>query len=428
MPALPPGPPLGRLAQTLVVGRDPVRALVRARDRYGPVFTLRFATTGPVVAVAVADEVPRVVHADPGRAHAGEARRRVLPYASRRSSFGGDEAEHATARGRVAAQFAPERVEARRPLMAEVAERQVAGWPRGRPVTLLARSRALASELFARCVLGVQDDDRVAEYVRLVRRLAGIPVNPPVPPPGEGDGLLGAAFARAFAIRHAPLAAFLVDEVERRRAGELPLDPAGDGVLDAMARTDPPLERERVVDELTVLVAAAQEPMAFALSHVLDRLGRSPAVAERVRAEGTDGPFFTAVVDETLRLRPPALASLRRLTVPGTFAGHALPAGVTVMAPIPLVHRDPGLFPEPDAFRPERFLDAPRPPQLIPFGGGARVCVGQALAWAELREVVPAVLRRARVRPLSRRPERLVQRATVLAPVRGGLALLSPAS
>jgi cytochrome P450 len=127
-----------------------------------------------------------------------------------------------------------------------------------------------------------------------------------------------------------------------------------------------------------------------------------------------------AIARESLRLRGPAIAALRRLIAPREVAGHQLPAGVTVMLPTPLLHRDPGAFPDAKAFRPERWPAAPETTYL-PFGGGARRCVGEALARAYLDVVVPAVLRRVRLQAVLREPERMVPRGTILVPHRGAL-------
>jgi cytochrome P450 len=125
-------------------------------------------------------------------------------------------------------------------------------------------------------------------------------------------------------------------------------------------------------------------------------------------------------------LRPAVHSVVRRLTRPTAIAGHELPAGVSAMVPIVLVHRDPGAFPDPDAFRPQRFLEdgaATDGWPLLPFGGGPRRCLGEPLAHAMIGTVVPAVLDRVRLRPLWPQPERMVVRGTVLAPHRSGLVM-----
>src|SRR3954466_7644053 len=92
---LPRGPRLPSMVQSTLFARDPIGVLSRLRARYGPVFTLRFPTLGPVVAVSSAADVRDLIGSDPHGSHAGEARRAVLPQASPRSSFGADGDRHA---------------------------------------------------------------------------------------------------------------------------------------------------------------------------------------------------------------------------------------------------------------------------------------------------------------------------------------------
>jgi cytochrome P450 family 135 len=417
--ALPPGPTAGPLAQTVAFHRDPLRVLRAARARHGDVFTLRLATARPVVVVAARDEVGSLLHADPGAARAGSARRAILPLASPQSVFGADEPRHRAAREPIAPLFAPEAVAARGAAMAAIAERHALAWPRGRPFALLDRMRTLAAELFVRLMLGVDDDRRVAAFVAALRRMLWTPGNPPLGAPGEGDGLIGAAAARAFERRHAPLTRLLAEEVERRRSRAGAPGASAD-ILGRLVRADPRRSGDELAEELLVLLAAAQEPPAAALTRVLDRLGRSPELAERYAARDD---ARAAIVRETLRLHPAAIAGLRRLTGPRAVAGHRLPAGVVVMVPIPLVHRDPVAWPEPDAFRLERWAAAGEPPPdvFLPFGDGARRCLGEHLARAYLDFVVPAILWRLRLRPLWPRPERMVLRGTILVPHRSCL-------
>ena len=187
-------------------------------------------------------------------------------------------------------------------------------------------------------------------------------------------------------------------------------------------RAAAPPSTDELVDELIPLLMAAQEPPAVGLTWLLDRLGRDPALAERYAAAAVGDPLRDAVMRETLRLRPPAVAALRKLLQPRTVAGRRIPAGVTVMLPIPLLHRDAQAFPAPDAFRPERWIEgAPPESTFLPFGGGARRCLGEHLARAYQDAVVPVVLRGIRLRPLGAEPERRVLRATTLVPQRSGL-------
>ncbi|MGN6216676.1 MAG: cytochrome P450 [Solirubrobacterales bacterium] len=247
------------------------------------------------------------------------------------------------------------------------------------------------------------------------------PGNPPVTLPGKGDGLIGELGNALFEQRQAPVVAALSRAVEaRRRQPREEVD-----VLGCMVAAEAEVTTEQIVDELMSLLMAAQEPPSIALTWILDRLTREPELAAELLVDPR-GRRADAVVRETLRLRPPASGALRRLLAPLRAEGHEVPAGATVLLPTSLVHRDPRGYTDPDRFEPERWLADPPPSwPFFPFGGGARRCVGEALAQAEIETVVPTVLRTLDLRPLASEPERMVQRATVLVPRRSLLVRAS---
>jgi cytochrome P450 len=410
---LPLGPAESRLAQTVMLASDPLGVLRRLRSRFGPAFTVR-STNGPMVVIADAAELSRVGELDPGSARAGEARRRVLPQASPRSVFGGDDEAHGEASRRMYEMLTPSAIAAIEPEITAIAARHAAAWPRGRPFRLRVRVRDIADELWVRLMLRPRTEARTDALVRAVRHLLRTPGNPPLPPPGAG--LLGAGTTKLIERRLAPFADLVRTEIDERRANGG--SGGDDGLLALFAATD--LTPDAVVDELTIVTGAATEATASGLTSVLERLAHHPELAQRFAEAGSGDPAFGPVVDESLRLRPVAMAALRRLTVPLTLAGHELQPGTVLMAPSLLLHRDPTQFADPDTFRADRFKDGAFGP-FFPFGGGARSCIGRHLAQAELGNVVPAVLRARTLRPLARQPERLVERATILAPCRGAL-------
>ncbi|HZV74875.1 MAG TPA: cytochrome P450, partial [Conexibacter sp.] len=113
-------------------------------------------------------------------------------------------------------------------------------------------------------------------------------------------------------------------------------------------------------------------------------------------------------------------ANQRRLTQPRTVAGWELPAGIAVYPAIAVVHRRADLYPEPDAFRPERFLDGRTESYAwLPFGGGIRRCIGAALAQAEMAEVIRTVVTRAELRAVRPEPDPVVMRGITLVPRHG---------
>lgn len=415
---LPDGPTAPEIAQAVAYHRDPLGVLRRAQARHGPLFTLRFPLKEPIVFMAVPDALPALLESDPGRATAGAARRSILPQASPSSPFGGDGQAHATSRARMWPGFAPGRSCALEPSIAELAEEHARGWPRGHPFRLLEATRQLCTEIAVGLVLAVTDAHRRRALVAAIRRMLNTPGNPPLPLPGGDEGprgMIGKAADREFARRSAEVRRLLREELRERHAREEP----GDDLLGGILSSSPPLPDEEIVDQLLIVVMAAQEPPAIALANVLYELARRPAVAEQFLAEPATR---SSIIAEVIRLRPSASAALRKLTEPMPIAGHVLPTGTVVACPSLLLHRHPEAFPDPDAFWPDRFAHgtADHAP-YFPFGGGARGCLGQNLAEAEFRAVLPAVLERFRLTPAWPREERMVVRATVLVPHRSAL-------
>jgi cytochrome P450 len=164
----------------------------------------------------------------------------------------------------------------------------------------------------------------------------------------------------------------------------------------------------QVRDEAVTLLLAGHETTANALTWTLWLLGRSPDVADRLEAEVvTSGvghaPWVEAVVSESMRLRPPAWAIGRTCVEAHDAAGVAIdPRSVVVVSPW-LLHHDARWWPEPEAFRPERWLaeDAGRPRHaFVPFGGGPRMCIGEGFAWLEATLVLETLSRRWRFVPI----------------------------
>jgi cytochrome P450 len=187
---------------------------------------------------------------------------------------------------------------------------------------------------------------------------------------------------------------------------------------------------EHLRDELVTMLAAGHETTATALGWTLERLVREPRVldllVEDVRSgEGDD--YLDAVVKETLRLRTIVPFSLRQLAAPATIGGRELPAGIRVAPCIHLVHRRPDVYPDPDSFRPERFLERPAGTYTwIPFGGGIRRCIGASFAIFEMKTVLRTLLRAGRVSAPERDPEPVARRGLTLVPARGARVVWHP--
>jgi cytochrome P450 len=130
--------------------------------------------------------------------------------------------------------------------------------------------------------------------------------------------------------------------------------------------------------------------------------------------------YLEAVVKESLRLRPIIPLVARRLQEPTEIGGHLLPAGVTVTPSIWLMHRRPDIYPNPDEFRPERFLEEPAGTYTwIPFGGGVRRCLGASFAMFEMKQVLAAIADNVWLEPADPVPEKVARRAITFTPEKG---------
>jgi cytochrome P450 len=160
----------------------------------------------------------------------------------------------------------------------------------------------------------------------------------------------------------------------------------------------------------------------------MERLTRHPEKLERLRAEVLAGEeeYMTATIQETLRLRPVIVLVIRKLTEPVEIGGYELPAGASVTPCIHLVHRNPRIYPEPDRFLPERFLETPPGTYTwIPFGGGVRRCLGAAFAQFEMAVVLKELVKRHQIRPANPQSERPFRRAITETPRHDAEVILS---
>jgi cytochrome P450 len=224
-----------------------------------------------------------------------------------------------------------------------------------------------------------------------------------------------------FRRRVEAVAELIVAEIAERRAA--PDLEERDDVLSLLvaARHEDgsPMSDAEIHDELLTLLVAGHETTATALAWAVERLVRHPDKLARLREEVEAGEeaYLTATIQETLRLRPVIVVVVRKLTEPVELGGYELPAGARVTPSIHLIHRDPQIYPEPDRFLPERFLDEPPGTYTwIPFGGGVRRCLGAAFAQFEMSVVLRELVRRRQIAPASPTSERPYRRAITETP------------
>jgi cytochrome P450 len=199
-------------------------------------------------------------------------------------------------------------------------------------------------------------------------------------------------------------------------------------LLQARHEDGKPMSDRELRDELMTLLVAGHETTATGLSWAIELLARHPEALSRLEddLDAGNGTYLDAVIKETLRLRPVIALVLRKLVEPMEIGGHLLPAGVSVAPSIYLVHRNPEIYPEPERFRPERFIERPAGTYTwIPFGGGVRRCLGASFAEFEMSVVLRELVSRRRIQPVGE-PEHPVRSTITNVPHRGAEVLVKP--
>jgi cytochrome P450 len=328
-------------------------------------------------------------------------------------------------------------------LVREVTEREIAGWPR--EVELHPRFQGLTLEIILRAVFGFDDGPRLDSTRAALTRLLAYGDSPLtlIPPPVGEDTRTQEGQDLAFRMlnRAGPLKGFLDNraEVDRRvfeliaerREADEDRDDVLSLLLGARHEDGSPMSDEELRDELMTLLVAGHETTATTLAWAFERLSREPAVRDRLEEEvatGGDDSYLTAVIQETLRRRPvlPNTAP-RAVKKPIEVGGWDYEPGASLVASSYLVHHDPDIYPEPYAFRPERFLDSPPGTYTwIPFGGGRRRCLGASFAMLEMKIVLPAVLRARTIEPVADAHEPPRRRNITVRPGHGARVRLRP--
>ncbi len=435
------------LLQAVLLWRDPIGQLRSWSRRHGDIFTLCLPSTREVVAVGNPTAAHAILTGDPTLSRTGSATGRVLPLLGEGCVLRQDGDPHRQRRRLLNAVFHGDSMTSRGNVIAALADRELDRWRTGRPLAALPAMQNITFAVIADLVLGIDDPAQVRHLHDAVRRLstpaalAGTWMSP------VSDGWIRDRMWQRWLGRRTEVDQLLTSVITRRRSAPaggtdalsllLAAHPAG---CDRHPNEQPAAVREQgdvdadgwLREELLALLMVGHETTATALGWAVERLARQPETARRLAQslDGGDDSYLSAFISEVLRWRPPVVDAVRELREPATVLGHPLPAGTLVMVSPVLVHHNPGSYPEPDVFRPERFLE-PRRSQVgdwIPFGGGRRHCLGAELAVFEMQIVLQQLLKKPALAPASRRPERSRLHGTMLVPSRGSRLLLTDRS
>lgn len=416
--ALPPGPRLPKLVQTALIFLRPGSSQRNWQRRYGDLIAVRLFPIGPAVYLADPADIKAVFAGSPSVVHAGEANSLLTPVVGASSVMVLDEQAHRDRRRSLLPPFHRDAVAAQTGRMATIAAEQVARWPLDREFPVLPRMSEITLEVILRIVVGADRPDRLDA---LRAALSQITMNGPLQTAGLlRPDLLRRWPWRGFRRRLAVADRLLYAEIADRRADP---DLAARTDVLAMLVRDSGMTDSELRDQLISLLLAGHDTTATGLAWALERLTRHPELLARAvrAAEQDDEAYLDAVVKETLRVRPIVPSVGRVLTEPLELHGYRIPAGVTVAPAILAVHGCARRYPDPDRFDPDRMLGPnPSPTTWLPFGGGARRCLGATFAQVEMRVVLREVLRGVTLAVNRTRGERVRVNLVTLVPARGG--------
>jgi cytochrome P450 len=422
---LPPEPKYSPLSQTLRWSFRPLPFLQECREKYGDAFSLKF----------LGFERPMVMISDPAaikalymeRSHGLPPGREVVltPVVGPHSVLVIEGSDHLAHRKVMLPPFHGERMRSYEPIVAEIVDAEIDSWPLGEKFAIHPHMQAMTLEVILRVVFGVAEGPRLEQLRVVLTKVLEETASP-------FTQLIGLA-SRRFGGR-GPWAKFeaqlkAVDELlyaeiadHRKREDLEERDDILSLLMQARFEDGSEMSDEDLRDQLMTLLLAGHETTATALAWTFDLLLRHPRELARLREslEAGEDDYLRATISESLRLRPVVPLAGRRLSVDLEAGDLHLPAGTDVTPAIWLAHTRADSYPEPFAFRPERFLDeAPDTYAWIPFGGGIRRCLGAAFAEFEMRIVLREVLTRCELHKANPRPEKIGRRNITLSPKDG---------
>jgi cytochrome P450 family 135 len=338
--------------------------------------------------------------------------------------------EHIARRRLMLPPFHGERMRSYEGIVEEIVTAEIDSWPIGTEFPIHARMQAITLEVILRAVFGVAEGPRLDALRGMLGNL--------LVETGSPTMILRALFARRRG--RDPLAsvrtrldqvdeALMAEIAEHRRRPDLEhRDDILSMLMTATFEDGTAMDDRELRDQLMTLLLAGHETTATALAWTFDLLLRHPVEMGLLRGslENGEDAYLKATIAESLRLRPVVPLAGRRLAEDLVTDDLDLPAGTDVTASIWLTHTDPKLYPDPFAFRPERFLEAaPETYAWIPFGGGVRRCLGAAFAEFEMRIALREIVLRCELHKVDPRPERTGRRNITFSPKAGTPVVLN---
>jgi cytochrome P450 len=423
----PPSAPLPAVIQTFAFWRHPHAYIEWCRRRYGSRFTVNAVGMSPMVFMSDPADIKAIVGAPADVLHPGAGASVVAPLVGAGSFMLADEDEHLSGRRAILPAFTHGAIHEHAEMVLEVVARELATWPREEPVAIHPYLRALSLRVILQTIFDGEDARLGELHTRLLAMLS-VTGSLALQEPQLRHLPRWRGIWKAFLTERAKVDKIMVQLIEdeahsrARETGLLSM------LLDDCDANGAQTSITQIRDDLMSVILAGHETTASELAWAFQLLAHHPAVAERLVDDldaGGEG-YLTATIQEVLRHRPVFLFTIPRVVKrPLEIAATTYRPPVQLVGCIHLMQHDPSLYPEPDRFRPERFLDAsPRPEVWLPWGGGRKRCPGHHLAMLEMHTVLQTVLRDLEVTPVGRKIETARWRSVIVTPGRGSRIIL----
>jgi cytochrome P450 len=423
----PPTVPLARHLQVLRFNQRQIEFVFKAQRKLGDVWGMHAYRDDDVV-TSHPYHVSSLFSATPEDAPSITGESPLRPILGPNSVLTAIGPRHMRQRKLLLPPFHGEAIERYAEMIRDAAEREIDRWPIGEPLALAPRMQAITLDVIMAGIFGIEGKPErgtpehglrtaVRTLVNLstwkiaqLGELLNIASDEPVGPTKLALSILDRPTYQVIAARRD-----VVDLGERRDILSM--------LLQATTEDGETLTDQELRDELLTLVLAGHETTANSLAWAWERLVRAPDAHDRLRdavRSGHGADEIERVIQEAMRSRPVIPMIGRRVKVPWRLGDYAVPPDTPVLMSILLLHHREDLYPDPFAFRPERWEDrTPGTYEWIPFGGGIRRCLGAALAMAEQRVVLEAMARRLDLVAADPEPEHAVHRNVTMIPSRG---------
>lgn len=429
----PSSPPIVQMIEWIA---RPMALMEECTQNHGDLFTLAVGKNfAPVVFVSHPEALEEILSNSKHFDAPGEFNQIFQPLLGKSSVITASGARHQRQRQWLMPPFHGERMRTYGQMISDITDQVMQQWQQDQPFCVRSSTQAVTLRVMLQAVFGLDESPRSQQIEQLLAAMLDEMSSPfsaamlyfpflqrnlgPLTPWGN------------FLSRQQQTDQLLYEEIQERRTKPDPSrtdilsllmaarDEAGEGMTDL-----------ELHDELMTLLVAGHETTATALAWALYWIHKLPSVRERLLEEldslGNDPdpstifklPYLNAVCSETLRIYPVAMLTFPRVTkVPLSLRGYELEPETVVIGSIYLTHRREDLYPEPEQFKPERFLERQFSAyEYLPFGGGSRRCIGLAFAQFEMKVVLAKMLSRFQMELVNKNDVRPTRRGLVTAP------------